>query len=969
MRPLDLIGWIAAFIYGCCMLGLAAYALHGLYLLRRFLRHRRAALAQEAAELASPLPPDAELPVVLVQLPTFNERDVLHRVVDAAGALDWPRNKLRIQVLDDSTDDSVDIARAAVAKLQAFGLDAVVLHRQDRTGFKAGALEAGMKASDAEYIAIFDADFVPKPDFLRRAIRPLLADPGLALVQGRWEHLNRDENLLTRVQAIGIDGHFAVEQGARAWSGLAMNFNGTCGLWRRRAIEEAGGWEHDTLTEDLDLSYRAQLLGWRCTYRLGLDVPGELPATITAWRHQQFRWAKGSQQTVRKLASRVLGSRWPLHSKLASLLHLSHYAVHPLMLLSLLVAPFAVWLCPAVPEPLLYCGLVCFVLGVFSPILTYAVSQWVLRGKGWWKMLQLIPAMAGIGTGIAISNSRAVIQAWAGVVSPFVRTPKAGAAGKGSYRARGNTGIPELLCSAWAVLGMVLGVSADRMVLAPLLLIYASGFAWVGGLHLIGWWREQAEARAEALANATARIGGRAVTPILLLLAGLGASACYYHLGQVEPRTWQTDPTLFAGLGFGAGACYLLASWLVLRRPGGAWTLALILAFGVLFRLAATGIAPSADLNHYVVEGRQWAYGQNPYAVPPGNAQAQELLRPVLDPAVLDAVKHPERTAIHPPVSVWAELLISHIDSRVEMMKLAAGAFELLAMVFVLAMLVRAGLPAAWLLLALWNPVGPIWFSGEGHRDSLMVLLFCMALWLLQRGRRHAGVISLTLATLAKPLAGWALLPVLQRHGWRAAILPLAVAILVFLPFIPAGSNLASGVAAFSHEVHFHGALEPIYRYLACASGEVLTGIPYTESEVRVVVAWLLLATLLAGTWLILRRRPEAAAAADELALTGRLVALLLLCLPTCYPWYMLLLVVCLPFLGRSPGALLWTAMTPAFWLHGLLMQERGGQWVEWPVATIIAHGPALLLLLWEVLGRPGLPVRDEEPNLAAEGA
>jgi cellulose synthase/poly-beta-1,6-N-acetylglucosamine synthase-like glycosyltransferase len=218
MNLLEPVSYLAAGFYVLAVFLLAIYGLHSLWLLRLFLRHHREAVAIEEAERATPLPPDAELPRVLVQLPVFNERDVVERLVEAVGRLDWPADRLRIQLLDDSTDDSVEIGRAACARLRARGIDAVSLHRTDRHGFKAGALSAGMREDDSPYIAIFDADFVPEPDFLRRAIRPLLADPDLALVQGRWDHLNRHANLLTAAQSLGIDGHFGIEQGARAWS-------------------------------------------------------------------------------------------------------------------------------------------------------------------------------------------------------------------------------------------------------------------------------------------------------------------------------------------------------------------------------------------------------------------------------------------------------------------------------------------------------------------------------------------------------------------------------------------------------------------------------------------------------------------------------------------------------------------------------------------------------------------------------
>ena len=473
--------WVAGGLYALAVAALAIYGLHSLWLLVMFLRHRKAAAAQAARETATPLPADADLPDVLVQLPVFNERDVVVRVLDAIGRLDWPKDKLHIQLLDDSTDDSVEIGRSEVAKLRAKGLDAVSVHRTDRTGFKAGALENGMRICKAPFIAIFDADFTPNADFLRKAVKPLLADPGLALVQGRWEHINRDDNILTQAQAVGIDGHFAVEQGARAWSGLPMNFNGTCGLWRRTAIIDAGGWEHDTLTEDMDLSYRAQLAGWRCTYRIDLGVPGEVPADVNAWRSQQFRWAKGSIQTAIKLLPRIWRSSWDLHSKVCSTLHMTHYMVHPLILLSLFSAPLALLLVDsgAIPWWFLLLGMCSFLVGASAPIAVYIVSQLTLHGSKGWRNLRSLPILAGIGTGIAISNGKAVWQAVRGKQSEFVRTPKAGSSGTSSYRSRAHSGLPEAFCALWAIVGMTVGFIGAHTWVTPLLAIYLSGFAWM----------------------------------------------------------------------------------------------------------------------------------------------------------------------------------------------------------------------------------------------------------------------------------------------------------------------------------------------------------------------------------------------------------------------------------------------------------------------------------------------------------
>ena len=468
----------AAALYAVAVGLLAFYGLHSLWLLIVFARHRRQAVPPALA--------GDDLPPVLVQLPVFNERDVVIRLVEQVGRLDWPRHRLRIQLLDDSTDDSAAIGAEAIGRLRAQGFAAVQLRRPVRTGFKAGALEYGL-AEDArhaegpaEHIAIFDADFVPPSDFLRRAMASLLAPEAgdVAFVQGRWEHLNPEANLLTRAQALGIDGHFAIEQGARAWSGMALNFNGTCGIWRRSAIAAAGGWQHDTLTEDMDLSYRVQLAGWRGVYRIDVAVPGELPPTLEAWRSQQFRWAKGSLQTARKLLGAVWASSWRVERKLAATLHMTHYLVHPLILLSLILAPAAVLALPLMPWPVLWAGGAMLLCGMLPPILLYIASQRVLGRP--LSGLRALPALAAMGTGIACSNARAAWQALRGVASAFVRTPKVGANGTGSYRSQAATGIPELLAAAWGLFGIGMALFGASLWFAPILAIYVTGFAHHG---------------------------------------------------------------------------------------------------------------------------------------------------------------------------------------------------------------------------------------------------------------------------------------------------------------------------------------------------------------------------------------------------------------------------------------------------------------------------------------------------------
>jgi cellulose synthase/poly-beta-1,6-N-acetylglucosamine synthase-like glycosyltransferase len=296
------------------------------------LYHRRAGLERERIALARPLPADDELPAVLVQIPTFNEGQLVRRVLDAVASLDWPRDRLQIQVLDDSTGASAEIARTTVAEFALRGHNVSLIQREHRAGFKAGALREGLACSRQPFVAVFDADYVPSADFLRLCLRPLLDDPHLAFVQARCGFLNATENRVTHAQQVILESHFAVEQPTRCWAGQFLPFNGTGGVWRRAAIEAAGGWQADTLTEDLDLSYRAQMKGWRALYLVSVAVPGELPASLASWGMQQCRWNKGFAQTTRKLLPSIWRSRLPWRRKLDAALHLGGCAFGPLLL-------------------------------------------------------------------------------------------------------------------------------------------------------------------------------------------------------------------------------------------------------------------------------------------------------------------------------------------------------------------------------------------------------------------------------------------------------------------------------------------------------------------------------------------------------------------------------------------------------------------------------------------------------------
>ncbi|CAI8007128.1 Xyloglucan glycosyltransferase 4 [Geodia barretti] len=328
---------------------------------------------------------EREPPAVLIQLPVFNERYVVERLIRAVAALDYPRSRLSVQVLDDSTDDTGTIADRVVAECAAAGLDICRIHRTDRRGFKAGALQVGLDASDAPFVVIFDADFVPKPDFLQEALPYLLGDERTGLVQARWDHLNRDYSLLTDVQAILLDGHFMTEHGGRHVSGCFFNFNGTAGIWRRAAIEDAGGWEGDTLTEDLDLSYRAQLRGWRFVFVPEIAAPAELPVSMNAFKAQQRRWAQGSLQTARKLLPQILASPLPLRVRAEAFFHLSSNLAYPLMaVLSLLMAPVLFARVSTGLREMALLDIPIFAAATLSVVSFYSFSQSACSGSSRW---------------------------------------------------------------------------------------------------------------------------------------------------------------------------------------------------------------------------------------------------------------------------------------------------------------------------------------------------------------------------------------------------------------------------------------------------------------------------------------------------------------------------------------------------------------------------------------------------------
>ena len=500
----EIIFTIMLAIYFVCALALALYGLNCYAMMGLFLRRRRsqARADKELLDRFMDQHLETDWPQVTTQLPIFNEKFVIERLLRAVCAFDYPRDKHEIQVLDDSTDETQTITARLVAELHEQGYDIHHLHRADRQGYKAGALAAGMEVAKGEFIAIFDADFVPGPEFLRQTIPFLIADPGCGFVQTRWGHRNREVSLLTMAQSIGIDGHFVVEQSARAWNGLFLNFNGTAGVWRRKAIQAAGGWSSDTITEDLDLSYRTQLAGWHGRFLFDSITPAEIPTNINAFKSQQRRWAMGSIQTAKKLLPRLLARPdVGLFKKLQAVLHLTHYLVHPIILLmTLLILPLLLWgqrsFTPMLMIPLLGIMLVSLV----APSSLYVFSQRVAY-RDWKSKIRFLPALMALGMGLAVNNTLGVLRAlFSRSHGEFVRTPKLGelaegarpGVGSGAASSSGAYRIPlnglflfELFMGLWATAAFAGYIHAYKFIVGPILLLHSIGYLYVGLVSVV----------------------------------------------------------------------------------------------------------------------------------------------------------------------------------------------------------------------------------------------------------------------------------------------------------------------------------------------------------------------------------------------------------------------------------------------------------------------------------------------------
>ena len=469
------------YLYFISLLILCAFGAHGFVMVYYYLKQRR-------DESEQPLL--TETPPVTVQLPIFNELYVINRLIDAVCALDYPKEMLEIQVLDDSTDETSGMVAEAVSRYRSLGYDIKQIRRKDRNGFKSGALKAGLAVARGEFLAIFDADFVPNKDFLQKTI-PYFGDPKIALVQTRWEHINSDYSLLTRAQAFALDGHFVMEQNVRNKAGYFINFNGTGGIWRKAAIEDAGNWQSDTLTEDLDLSYRAQLRGWKFKFLNDVTSPAELPAEIHALKSQQFRWTKGAIETARKILPQVWKSKISFRLKLHSTFHLTNNIVFPFIILAGILNVPLVYIKQRGGHEAYFALMSVFVLAFIGSFLFYMYSQKSVYSD-WRRRILLFPLFMAGSMGFALNNSRAVFEALFQRKSEFIRTPKYAILGKadswsGKKYVRKRTDwfvFIELGLALYCFFGVISSLYFLEIAAVPFQLLYFGGFSFVSWLSI-----------------------------------------------------------------------------------------------------------------------------------------------------------------------------------------------------------------------------------------------------------------------------------------------------------------------------------------------------------------------------------------------------------------------------------------------------------------------------------------------------
>lgn len=478
--------WIVAILYSLSLGYLFIFSLGQLHLTWIYLRRER-------PDKVAP-PTSRFQPAITIQLPVYNEKYVVERLIEAVSKIEYPREKLEIQILDDSNDETSGIIYQKIEWLKKFDLNIRHLHREKRTGFKAGALADGLQSAKGDFIVIFDSDFIPQPDFLNKTL-PWFSDPAIGAVQTRWGHINKDYSLITQLQAFGLDAHFSVEQSARNAAGSFINFNGTCGVWRKDCILAAGGWSADTLTEDLDLSYRAQLKGWKFMYLEDVVTPGELPVVMPVIKLQQYRWNKGAAETARKLIAKVLHADLPPMRKIHAILHLFNSSVFPALLLAALLSLPMLYITNNSGIAVLYRMSVIFFIGFLSVAAFYWTATRRFYSNANRTFVILFPAFLIVSMGLSLHNTIAVVEGWLGIKTPFKRTPKFNIVGKQdpwlnntylSSKVNLVTLLEGLLCGCF-IAGMIEGIEMGETSLLIFHAMLAIGFGTVFLSSLKPW--------------------------------------------------------------------------------------------------------------------------------------------------------------------------------------------------------------------------------------------------------------------------------------------------------------------------------------------------------------------------------------------------------------------------------------------------------------------------------------------------
>lgn len=900
--------WILLTLYASAAIGLFFYGINCYVMLYLFYRRKSKHLIEEKEYLDHfyKQKRSTELPMVTTQIPIYNEYNVVVRVIRALADMEYPAGKHQIQILDDSTDATGELIDQEVNNLQSKDIDISIVRRENRKGFKAGALSNGLKYAKGDLIAIFDADFVPQNDFLLRTAPLFLKDQKLGIVQARWGHLNSNKSLLTRIQAIGIDGHFMVEQPARAWNNLFMNFNGTAGIFKKEAIGDAGGWQDDTLTEDMDLSYRIQLKGWKAHYSLATVVPAEVPENIHAFKSQQFRWAKGSIQTALKLMGSVMKSEKSFFAKLQAFLHLTHYCVHPMMLtLSLLALPvlltfpikFGFWAFTVFAFFLL--------LSMTGPSALYTGSQ-ISLGPGWVKRIMCLPCLVCLGVGLAFSNTRGVLEALLGKQSPFVRTPKKGEFELVNYnRSESLSLIFESVLGLYCFISFIGYIIQQKYLIGPFLAIYSAGFTYIAVLGFVHGLNKKARCYRTRLSL---------VCGILMIIVYL----CLGNNGDIGTQ-FSIFLILYSGLWVLALAFFLSLPKKVPRIRAEIWIFILAVACrGALFNLPV-----SDDVDRYRWEGRMINHSVNPYAVAPNDPR----LQPLRDVA-WERINHPDMTACYPPGSLYLFSRLVKVSNSKFLFKPIFIIFDLATLLVIFALLRLKRKESRMAVVYALNPVILVSFAGQAHLDSMMLFFMSAAILAWYHRRWIIMFLLLALSVQSKQISLLLLPFLLKRDNLHYAWICILGIVVPFIPFMdnssmdPFRSLLTFGIS-MAHNGSIHGLLR------------LLTG-----SLPSATIMCILLFT--GFYWAVFLQKNH-----SPLFMGSYMFACLLLLSPTVHFWYLCWLI---PFLCFYP-LWSWTVMclTIALYFVADWKYLTEGIWHQPIAVQIVQWLPLYIILAYEI--------------------